>query len=197
MFAGLKLDAGRERAGPVQERNTFAGLKLSPAGSRDGGQDGQGRLSPSMPDAERTSLLKATEDYAKAFADAARMREAGLPVLPHQTVAIEKSGTALDAAQPDATRVLRSALRHDPETRRMMAEAKGPERAEGLIAGMERERQAVRDPNVRAERLVERWSGLEAEHAKLSGWQHKEARQKVEEWMRGVAEAIGRDAQAE
>lgn len=193
MFAGLKLDASRDRSAQVQEQDAFAGLKLPVQGRGDG----QGRLSPSAPDAEHVSLLKATEDYARAFTDAARMREAGLPVLAHQTAAIEKTGTALDATQPDATRALRSALRHDPETRRVMTEMKGPERAESLIAGMERERQAVRDPNVRAERLVERWSGLEAEHTKLSGWQHAEARQQVEERMRGVAETIGRDAQVE
>ena len=197
MFAGLKLDPGRDRSGQVQERDAFAGLKLPAAGGREGGQDGQGRLSPSAPDAERGSLLKATEGYARAFMDAARMREAGLPVLAHQTAAIEKAGAALDTVRPGSTRELRSALRHDPETRRVMTEAKGPERVEGLVAGMERERQAVRDPNVRAERLVARWSGLEAEHAKLSGWQHTEARQLVEERMRGVAEAIGRDVQVE
>lgn len=193
MFAGLKLDAGRDRSGQAEVRDAFAGLKLPVQGR----EDGHGRLSPSAPNAERGSLLKATEDYARAFMDAARMREAGLPVLAHQTAAIEKTGAALDAAQPDATRALRSALRHDPETRRVMRQAKGSERAEGLIAGMERERQAVRDPNVRAERLVARWSRLEAEHAKLSGWQHAEAREQVEERMRGLAGTIGRDAQAE
>lgn len=193
MFAGLKLDAGRDRSGQAEARDAFAGLKLPVQGRGDG----QGRLSPSVQDADHGSLLKATEDYARAFMDAARMREAGLPVLAHQTAAIEKTGAALDAAQPDATRALRSALRHDPKMRRVMAEAKGSERAEGLIAGMARERQAVRDPNVRAERLVARWSRLEAEHAKLSGWQHGEAREQVEERMRGVAAAIGRDVQVE
>lgn len=193
MFAGLKLDAGRDRSAQAEARDAFAGLKLPV----QGGGDGQERLSPSTPAAERGSLLKATEDYAKAFMDAARMREAGLPVLAHQAAAIEKTGTTLDAAQPDAIRALRSALRHDPETRRVMTEARGSERAEGLVAGMERERRAVRDPNVRAERLVARWSALEAKHAKLSGWPHAEARQQVEERMRGVAAVIGRDAQVE
>ena len=78
-----------------------------------------------------------------------------------------------------------------------MTEARGSERAECLVAGIARERQAVRDPNVRAERLVARWSGLEAEHAKLSGWQHAEAREQVEERMRRLAVAIGRDPQVE
>ena len=78
-----------------------------------------------------------------------------------------------------------------------MTEFKGPERAARLVAGMERERAAQRDPNVRAERLVARWNGLEAEHAKLRGWEHAEAREKVEGRMRSVAETIGRDAQVE
>ena len=62
---------------------------------------------------------------------------------------------------------------------------------------MERERAAQRDPNVRAARLVARWNGLEAQHAKLRGWEHAEAREKVEERLRAVAGAIGRDAQVE
>ena len=89
------------------------------------------------------------------------------------------------------------ALDHDPESRRAMSETKGQERAKQLVAGMQREREAQLDPNIRAERLVARWNGLEQEHAELRGWEHTEARQKIEQGMRAVAGEIGRDAQVE
>ncbi|MGO8740635.1 Ti-type conjugative transfer relaxase TraA [Rhodoblastus sp.] len=189
---GLAQDLAAEK--PAKKRGMFAGLKLdsgrAPAGS------GEARPAPAT-ETERGRVLQATEGYARALADAARMRDLGLPIVEHQKAALAKSGAALDAARPGSTRELRSALQHDAETRRALTESKGPERAARLVAGMERERAAQRDPNVRAERLVARWNGLEAQHAKLRGWEHAEAREKVEGRMRSVAETIGRDAQVE
>ena len=78
-----------------------------------------------------------------------------------------------------------------------MSDAKGLERAASLVAGMERERAARLDPNVRAERLVARWNGLEQEYARHRGGDHTQAREKIEQRMRGVAGEIGRDAQVE
>jgi hypothetical protein len=78
-----------------------------------------------------------------------------------------------------------------------MDEAQGPERAAKLVAGMERERQAQLDKNTRAERFVAQWNGLEAEHAENRGWEQREAREKIETQMRGVAGEIGKDAAAQ
>jgi Ti-type conjugative transfer relaxase TraA len=177
MFAGLKLDSGRASPGP-------GGARAAPGAT------------PAV-ETERGRLLQAAEGYARALADAGRMRDLGLPIVEHQKVALQKSGAALDAARPGSTRELRSALQHDAETRRALTKSKGPERAARLVAGMERERAAQRDPNVRAERLVAQWNGLEQQHAKLRGWEQTDAREKVEGRMRAVAEAIGRDAQVE
>ena len=104
----------------------------------------------------------------------------GLPIVEHQKQALEKAGAALDAIRPESRRELQSALRHDPQTLRAMNELQGPERAARLVVGMERERQAQLDPNVRAERLAAQWNGLEQEHSKLRGWDQREAREKVE-----------------
>ncbi len=181
---------------PAKKRGMFAGLKLD-AGRAPAASGGE-RAAPAAPSAEpeRDRLLQATEGYARALADAARMRGLNLPIVEHQKVALAKAGAALDSARPGSTRELRSALRHDPQTREAM-ELQGEARATKLVAGMERERAAQRDPNVRAARLVARWNGLEAQHAKLRGWEHVEAREKVEERMHAVAGAIGRDAQVE
>ena len=169
MFAGLKLDAGRAPAKSHEARETFAGEKL-PASERP---------APAK-ESERDRLLQASEGYAKAFSDAARMGGLGLPIVEHQKQALEKAGAALDAIRPELRRELQSALRHDPQTLRAMNELQGPERAARLVVGMERERQAQLDPNVRAARLAAQWNGLEQEHSKLRGWDQREAREKVE-----------------
>ena len=49
-------------------------------------------------------------DYARAFADVARMGEAGLPVLPHQTLALKRAEKAVAAAHPEAAQDLWRAL---------------------------------------------------------------------------------------
>ena len=183
MFAGLKLDSGRGSGDPEKERETFAGLKLAT----------QDRLPPSM-ETDRDRLLATTEGYARALADAVRMDGLGLPIVEHQKAALAKTGAALDAVRPESRRELQSAFRHDPETVRAMTEFQGRERAEGLVAGMERERRAQLDPNVRAERLLARWEALEAEHAKLLLWDQGPTRKNIEAQMHAVAGEIGKDA---
>jgi hypothetical protein len=124
------------------------------------------------------------------------MQVEGLPVLEHQKRALGKAGAALDAAHEGSTRELLSALRHDPATRAAMT-LEGPERAAGLIAGMERERQAQRDPNIRAERAVAEWRKLENEHGGLRGFKQDMARGQIEERLRTLVGAIKRDPQME
>jgi len=189
MFAGLKLDSGRGPRGSSENRDMFAGLKL-PA------QERAERGAP--PEAAgRDRLLEATESYAKAIIDASRMQRMGYAVQEHQKVAIQKTGEALEAARPGSRDELASALQHDPAALKAMSESQGPERASRLVAGMERERQAQLDTNVRAERFVAQWKGLEAEHAKNRGWEQREAREKIETEMRIVAGEIGKDAAAQ
>lgn len=78
-----------------------------------------------------------------------------------------------------------------------MTELSGRERTGQLVAGMDRERAALADPNVRAERFVNRWQELQGERQGLRGWQHDEARGKVEGEMRGMAKGLERDPQVE
>ncbi len=110
---------------------------------------------------------------------------------------IQSAGQQLDQARPGSHDLIRSALQHDPQTARAMTEQSGRERVGQLVAGMERERAALSDPNVRAERFVNRWQELQGQRQQLRGWQHDEARGKVESQMRGLAKSLERDPQAE
>lgn len=184
-------------AGP--RRDLFAGLKLAVPPPLQAGKTPEpdpSSRSTSPPDPGHAALLRAVEDYARAYTDAARMRGLGLAVLEHQRVALASAGAALDEVRAKAVRDLRSALRHDPQAAQLLREMTGSARAAGLVAGLEREAAAVRDPEVRALRLVSRWQGLEAEYAALSSGDPP-ARSRIEVGLRGVAEAIRRDSAVE
>lgn len=50
---------------------------------------------------------------------------------------------------------------------------------------------------MRAERFIERWNELRSERQQLRGWQHDEARGKVDGQMRGMSQSLDRDPQLE
>ena len=70
---------------------------------------------PSAAEPTHGRLERAAETFARAWADAARMRTAGLPVLPHQEQALAKAGADLDRLRPNGSQDLRVALTSRPE----------------------------------------------------------------------------------
>lgn len=191
-FAGLRLSRGPE-PGPQQrqgpERVRFAGLSL-PAGK---GMEAAEPLRSRM----QGGFTVAVDRYAQALHAAERMAAKDLLILEHQKLDLQKAGAALDEARPGAVSTMHSAFRHDPEMGRAMSEFSGRERTAQLVAGIEREERLAADPNVRAGRLVQRWTELETQHKTLSGWQHEAERKQVEGQMKKVAHTIGRDPEAE
>jgi hypothetical protein len=184
MFDGLKLSTGRGQ--PQTERGAFEGVRL-PARER----------APEPARREVDGLSQAVDRYARAWTDAARMQAQDLPVLEHQKAALRDAGVALDAVRPGATRDLITAMEHNPATSRAMTEMRGQERTAQLVAGIQHEERVRQDPNLKAERLVKTWKGLEAQHERLSGYGQAEARGRVEERMKAVAGALKRDPQLE
>ncbi|MGB3391554.1 MAG: Ti-type conjugative transfer relaxase TraA, partial [Pseudaminobacter sp.] len=107
------------------------------------------------------------------------------------------AGQQLDQARPGARELMRSALRYDPDMQRSMTELSGRERVGQVIGRLGHERAMQADPNVRADRFVERWQELSRQRQQLRGWQHDEARGKVEGQMQGLARSLERDPQVE
>ena len=188
VFAGLKLrGSADEKPGVIRDngvermdvpRNALAGLGI--------GRDGEAEV-PRPVTNERD---EAVAGYAKAFADAERMRAAKLPVLPHQEIALGRAGERLDAVDQEAGRDLRSALELEPG---LAARASTGQGRAALTAALEREGQVRQDPALRAERYVERWRDLE----KASREAAAEMRSEAQEGMRSLAGAIKRDPDAE
>jgi hypothetical protein len=148
--------------------------------------------------ARRQSPLEAAVDrYARAYQSIDQHRRDGLPVLDMQRQEIGQAGQQLDQVQDGMKDLMRSTLQNDPQTARAMTELFGRERVAQVIDGMKRENAALQDPNVRAERFVNRWQELDGQRQKLRGWQHDDARAKVESQMSGLAKSLERDPQAE
>jgi hypothetical protein len=116
----------------------------------------------------RQSPLEAAVDrYARVYQSIDQHQRDGLPVLDMQWQEMHAAGLS------------------------------GRERVAHVIDGIERENAALQDPNVRAERFVNSWRELDGQRQTLRGWQHDEARGKVESQMQGLAKNLERDPQAE
>jgi Ti-type conjugative transfer relaxase TraA len=190
--------ADRQAEQPAQKRGMFDGLNLSTGRSRPEAERPTRERAPEPAQRDAPDgLNRAVDRYARAWTDAARMREQDLPVLEHQKVALRDAGGALDAARPGTTRDLLTAMEHEPATYRAMTGMQGRERAAQLVAGIQHEDRVRQDPNLKAERLVKVWNGLEAQHGRLSGRDQAEARGKVEGRMKELAGELKRDPQIE
>ena len=193
MFAGLKLNA---RSVPSQERGAVSRAEQRP--EREGSlrpAPAQDRLAER---ARRQSPLEAAVDrYARAYQSIDQHRREGLPVLDMQRQEMRAAGQQLDQVRDGMKDLMRSTLQNDPATARAMTELSGRERVAQVIEGMKHENAALQDPNVRAERFVNRWQELQGQRRELRGWQHNEARGKVESQMSGLAKSLERDPQAE
>jgi hypothetical protein len=182
----------RERAveRPAQKRSMFDGLKLG------GGRGGPEAERPAPAKAADT-LHQAVDRYARAYDDAARMLAQDLPILDHQRLALRDAGQKLDGVRPGAHADLKNALEHNPEVATALRTMQGQPRTALLVSGIRQEERIRQDPNLQAERLVKVWAGLEAEHRRLNGWEHDEARGKVETRMKAFVADLKRDPQLE
>lgn len=187
MFAGLKLNA---RSGPSQEPGERPEREgsLRQASAPDRLAERARRQSP---------LEQAVDRYARAYSSAHQHQRDGLPILDMQRQELREAGQQLDQVRDGMKDLMRSTLQNDPETARAMTELSGRERVGQVIEGMKRENAALQDPNVRAERFVERWQDLKAQREQLRSWQHDAARGKVESQMNGLTKSLERDPQVD
>jgi hypothetical protein len=178
--------------GRAPKRSMFDGLKLGRGGGPAAGITKAAERAAPGPDA---ALQRGITRYTAAWADAERMGEQGLPILPHQRVEMQKAREGLEGVYPEATADLRSALSRNPGLARLGAT---PEGMEAVQRAMATERTVRLDPGARAERFVEDWRGLQAKRAELGvGYETSGARKAIEGRMKSMADGLGRDAQVE
>jgi hypothetical protein len=184
--------------GPVPEvgrapkRSMFDGLKLGRGGGLAAGITEAAERAAPTSDA---ALQRGITCYTAAWADAERMGQQGLPILPHQRVEMQKAREGLESVSREATADLRSALSRNPG---LAAQGATPEGMKAVQRAMATERTVRLDPGARAERFVEDWRGLQAKRAELGvGYETAGARKAIEGRMKAMADGLGRDAQVE
>lgn len=143
--------------------------------------------------ADLSNQRRAVERFARAADDMAKMREQGLPVLPHQRDALDKAGKTLDAIRPHAAADLASALQRQPELTREAADG----RSQGAIRAMQLESEIRVDPVQRADRFVNDWQRLGQARAVMQQSGHDNSARVVAGRMADMAKGLERDPQVE
>ncbi len=167
---------------PAPARSIFAGFKPKPTLAVEQA------VTPEPP-----QLGSAVQRYARAVADIGRMQDRGLPVLPHQQVALTKAADRLDQIRPAAARDLASAFAENPSLVREAA-AGGTQRA---IRAMRLETEIRHDPGKRADRFVSRWRGLDRQRLSFAdNGDHGNAK-RIADSMSAMAQGLHRDPQLE
>ena len=186
MFDGLKLNAGRVAAqGPDAAPRRPAAESSLGASGRDFSR------APSL-----SPFEQAIDRHARALGEVDRFYRKGLPTPEAQSREMDAARQGLDEARPGTLALLRSAWAHDPQVVRALSDLSGQERIDQIVAGLDRERAALADPNVRAERFVHRWQELQGERDKL-GWQEHAERERIEGEMHALGSRLDGDPQME
>ena len=139
-------------------------------------------------------MARGVRGYALATADIERMGRDGLPVLPHQTLALRRAEAALAKVSPEAVMDLRQALARQ---RGLAARIGQPEGLAAITKAMGEEGRVRRDPALRAERFVETWTRLKTRQAQLTGPGNLLERRKIEARMTGLVGGLARDPEVE
>ena len=138
---------------------------------------------------------RAGVDYTRAWADAERMGGLGLPVLPHQKLALEKTREQLEALSPERSKDLRSALSRSSG---LAGRGLTPQGAGELERAVGQEAKVRTDPALRAERFVSDWRALQTRRQALENKLDERGEfKRVDERLKGLVKGLDRDPQVE
>jgi hypothetical protein len=191
------------------KRGMFAGLKLGAAKSKSQERASQERASqrPSKtlePDRLKLARQKpehhfeqAVDRFARAYSAASKMQLNDLPILEHQKIELQDAGRGLDSARPGSHDLMHSALQHNPSMVRSINELTGSKRRTALVAAMDKEQLNLANPEVRADRFVERWQALASKQDALWMTHQASERGKVEAQMKTLVASIEGDRKIE
>jgi Ti-type conjugative transfer relaxase TraA len=185
-------EAETPRAEPARpRRGMFTGLKLE-AGPATMAPTPAAAPAVTERDREADRLVQSVGTYARAWSDAERMRQAGLPVLPHQTAALAEADRALGTQLPGFGQDLQAALTHAPRL------AQGTGTDAGLAALIEAGRLARAEREkleARAREAVRAWTRLERAYERAEEKYDHPAQREIGEHMERFAMDLKRDPQ--
>ena len=192
--------AETSRAEPARpRRSVFAGLKLDARPTAEATSSHPVPPAPAEQDREADRLERSVAIYARAWADADRMRQAGLPVLPHQTEALARANRAAsDCANNgrDSGGDLDAALTRAPA----LTQGAGADAAQwsgarltALIAAGRVERAPREKLEARARETVRAWGRLEQAYEQAGKTHDHVAQREIGGRMRQFATDLKRD----
>ena len=106
---------------------------------------------------------------------------------------MKKASAELEQVRPGAARDLLNAVKYERGTLQILRLPAGPERAGELLKTLEHEERVRTNPQLRAERVVKIWQGLEAEHEKLRGYDDEGPRNRIEKKLQSLTRDIKAD----
>jgi hypothetical protein len=181
-------------------RSLFAGLKLDARPVTEATPSRPTAPTPAEPSRETDQLGRSVATYARAWADADRMRQAGLPVLPHQTEALARANRALDEQLPSFGRDLDAALTRAPAlTQGVSADAAqwSGARLTALIEAGRVERAPREKLEARARDMVRAWGRLERAYEQAEKKHNHAAQRAIAGRMRQFEIDLKRDTQVD
>lgn len=182
--------AETQRVEPTQpRRGMFAGLKLEA-----GPATAASAVPPALTEPEREAdrLVSSVGVYARAWSDAARMRQAGMPVLPHQAAALAQADRVLDAQLPGFGQDLDAALTRAPR----LAQGAGSDAGLAVLIEAGRVGRAEREKlEERAREAVLAWSELEQTYERAAEKYDHLAQRTIGLQMAQFVKELKRDAQ--
>jgi hypothetical protein len=169
---------------PQPVRSIFASFRPSPATPH---------VAIPSPRTDHAELGRAVERYARATADLMRMRDQGIPAMPHQLSAREAASAKLDAVRPNAARDLATALQRQPE---LVSQAASGNTA-ATIRAMALEAEVRANPALRADRFVETWQRFDRIRDRAIRSDDRPRIKAVTANMSAMAKSLERDPQVD
>ena len=165
---------------------------MRPLGERDRVQGPGATIPP--PRFKTPTLEQGAETYAKAFAEIEALRDSRAKPSTEITARFVKAHQALTGENPLTAQILNSALNRNPGLAKQIHAPGGMDK---IVSAMRIESAALKDPEVRAQRFIEAWKGLQSQHDKLFRFADREARTATEGRMRGIVEELAKDPAAQ
>lgn len=180
IFAGIKLDIPQ----PERQQGIFANLRL-PAVPLE--------LVKAIAHDHDASQRQVVQRHARAVDGIYKMRDRGLPTLPHQTSALHKARAALDELGKRASKDMERAYKDDPSLAHEAADG----RTQRAIRAMKLEAEIRTSPSLRADRLVQNRQQLDGQRREAYARGDHPAMHRVREHMGAMADGLQRDPKME
>ena len=135
--------------------------------------------------------LRAIKQYARAHIDAVQMEARGLPILPHQSEALERAGKALEMLRPNGAADLAKAFYRAPD----LAVEAAAGRSQAAHQAMKVEAELRADPGKRADRFVSDWRQMAEARDALQRGGDLTGAHGVAKQMAELAKGLERDPQ--